>query len=101
MLPTINKLISSGIRVWLYSGDVDAVCSVTSTRYFINKLHLTIHTPWRPWYTNKEVGGYVVGYEGLTFATVRGAGHMVPRSQPERALTMITAFLKGKLPPDA
>ncbi|KAH7655700.1 Peptidase S10 serine carboxypeptidase protein [Dioscorea alata] len=101
MLPTIKKLIASGIRVWLYSGDLDIVCSVTSTRYFINKLNLTIKTPWRPWYTNEEVGGYVVGYEGLTFATVRGAGHMVPRNQPERALAMITSFLKGELPPIA
>ncbi|KAL0017329.1 hypothetical protein SO802_004398 [Lithocarpus litseifolius] len=45
------------------------------------------------------VGGYVVGYKGVTFATVRGAGHEVPSYQPERALTMISSFLTGKLPP--
>ncbi|KAJ0981351.1 hypothetical protein J5N97_009606 [Dioscorea zingiberensis] len=99
MLPTINQLIASGIRVWLYSGDVDSVCPVTSTQYSINLLGLTVQTPWRPWYTNDEVGGYVVGYEGLTFATVRGAGHLVPSYQPERALTMIKSFLEGELPP--
>lgn len=48
-----------------------------------------------------QVGGYVVGYKGLTFVTVRGAGHMVPSFQPERALTMITSFLQGQLPPAA
>lgn len=48
-----------------------------------------------------QVGGYVAGYKGgLTFATVRGAGHMVPSYQPKRALTLISSFLLGKqLPP--
>ncbi|KAF1865945.1 hypothetical protein Lal_00041726 [Lupinus albus] len=32
---------------------------------------------------------------GLTFATVREAGHEVPRYQPRRALSLIMHFLKG------
>jgi len=47
-----------------------------------------------------QVGGYVEEYEGLTLATVRGSGHMVPSYQPERALAMVTSFLQGKLPPE-
>jgi len=39
-----------------------------------------------------------VGYKGLTFVTVRGAGHLVPSWQPERALTLISSFLYGILP---
>ncbi|PRQ27611.1 putative carboxypeptidase D [Rosa chinensis] len=50
VLPTIQELIGSGISLWLY----------------------------RPWYSDEEVGGYVAGYIGLKFATVRGAGHEVP-----------------------
>lgn len=48
---------------------------------------------------NMQVGGYVIGYKGLTLVTVRGAGHMVPSDQPYRALTMISSFLLGQLPP--
>ncbi|KAJ0981480.1 hypothetical protein J5N97_009735 [Dioscorea zingiberensis] len=96
MLDVIKNLTRSGLRMWLYSGDVDAVVPVTSTRYFITKLGLSIDSPWRPWYTNNEVGGYVISYEGLTFATIRGAGHEAPGYQPERALTMISAFLHAK-----
>ncbi|KAL5992713.1 hypothetical protein ACLOJK_013632 [Asimina triloba] len=81
------------------SGDADAVCPVTATRYFVNKLGLPIDTNWRAWYTNNEVGGYVVRYKGLTLVTVRGAGHLVPSYQPQRALTMISSFLQGVLPP--
>ncbi|XP_030950498.1 serine carboxypeptidase II-3-like [Quercus lobata] len=99
ILPTINELISSGIRVWIYSGDIDGLIPVTSSRYSINTLQLPVTTAWRPWYFNNEVGGYVVGYKGVTFATGRGAGHEVPSYQPERALTMISSFLTGKLPP--
>uniref|UniRef100_K4A7T5 Carboxypeptidase n=1 Tax=Setaria italica TaxID=4555 RepID=K4A7T5_SETIT len=101
MLPSIQQLISSGIRTWLYSGDIDAVCPVTSTLYSLDILGLQINSPWRAWYSDDgEVGGYVVEYKGLVFATVRGAGHMVPTYQPQRALTLFSSFLQGKMPPE-
>ncbi|XP_027932721.1 serine carboxypeptidase II-3-like [Vigna unguiculata] len=99
ILPVIKYLIDSGIGLWIYSGDTDARVPVTSSRYSINTLKLPIQVPWRPWYSEQEVGGYVVKYEGVTFVTVRGAGHLVPSWQPERALTFITSFLYGSLPP--
>ncbi|KAL4271578.1 hypothetical protein GQ457_13G020080 [Hibiscus cannabinus] len=98
VLPAIRHLARE-IRVWIYSGDTDGRVPVTSSRYAIRSLELPIETAWRPWYSNSEVGGYVVGYKGVVFTTVRGAGHTVPSYQPERALTMITSFLQGKLPP--
>ncbi|XP_023773257.1 serine carboxypeptidase 1 isoform X1 [Lactuca sativa] len=99
VLPIINQLIGYGISVWIYSGDTDGIVPVTSSRYSINKLKLPVESAWRPWYYNKEVGGYVVGYKGAVLTTVRGAGHAVPSYQPERALLMISSFLEGKLPP--
>uniref|UniRef100_A0A0D9VUP5 Carboxypeptidase n=1 Tax=Leersia perrieri TaxID=77586 RepID=A0A0D9VUP5_9ORYZ len=82
------------------SGDMDAVCSVTSTQYALDILGLPVETSWRPWHVDNEVAGYVVGYRGLVFATVRGAGHMVPYYQPRRALALLSSFLEGKLPPE-
>ncbi|KAK1555214.1 hypothetical protein Q3G72_023482 [Acer saccharum] len=101
ILPTIQQLIASGISVWIYSGDTDGRVPVTASRYSINTLNLSVETAWRPWYSSGEVGGYVVGYKGVIFSTVRGSGHTVPSYQPERALTMISAFLQGKLPPSS
>ncbi|KAM7257354.1 hypothetical protein ACFE04_013095 [Oxalis oulophora] len=102
ILPVIENLMRNNITVWVYSGDTDLAITVTSTRYAINSLKLPIKSSWRPWYTNSEVGGYLVEYEGLSFVTVRGAGHFVPSYQPERALTMISSFLQGhQLPPSA
>ncbi|PON49560.1 Serine carboxypeptidase-like [Trema orientale] len=99
ILPIIEELIGDGISIWVYSGDIDARVPVTSSRYAINTLKLPVVNPWRPWYYNNLVGGYVVEYEGLTLTTIRGAGHLVPSYQPERALAMISSFLQGKLPP--
>lgn len=35
-------------------------------------------------------------YDGLTFATVRGAGHEVPLFQPKRAFVLFQSFLRNK-----
>ncbi|XP_058078269.1 serine carboxypeptidase 1-like [Magnolia sinica] len=101
VLPLIQELMESNISVWIYSGDTDGVVPVTSTRYAINTLNTSVETAWFPWYTEKEVGGYAVGYHGLTFVTVRGAGHLVPSYQPARAFTLFTSFVDGKLPPSS
>ncbi|KAH1189679.1 Serine carboxypeptidase II-3 [Glycine max] len=95
ILPVIKYLIDSDIGF----GDTDSVVPVTSSRYSINTLKLPIQVPWRPWYSGNEVGGYVVKYNGVTFVTVRGAGHLVPSWQPSRTLTLIFSFLHGSLPP--
>ncbi|KAK1433516.1 hypothetical protein QVD17_10427 [Tagetes erecta] len=101
-LPTINQLVADGIIVWIYSGDIDGNVPVTSSRYSVKKLKLPVEVDWRPWYYNKEVGGYVVGYRGsMVLTTIRGAGHTVPSYQPQRALVMISSFLQGVLPPSS
>ncbi|KAL6655438.1 hypothetical protein ACP70R_006264 [Stipagrostis hirtigluma subsp. patula] len=100
MVPTIKWLIDKKLPVWIFSGDFDSVCPLPATRYSIHDLDLQVTIPWRPWTANLEVGGYVQQYTGgFTFASVRGAGHMVPLFQPERALVLLDSFLKGMLPP--
>lgn len=44
----------------------------------------------------EQVGGWTEVYDGLTFATVRGAGHEVPLFQPHRAFVLFKSFLAGK-----
>ncbi|XP_022860894.1 serine carboxypeptidase II-3-like [Olea europaea var. sylvestris] len=99
VLPTIKKLMASGISVWIYSGDTDGIIPVTTTRYSMPKLGAPVKTPWYPWDSQGEVGGYVVEYQNVTFVSIRGAGHFVPSYQPERALIFFSSFLEGKFPP--
>ncbi|ONK74222.1 uncharacterized protein A4U43_C03F4050 [Asparagus officinalis] len=51
VLPIIKELTTSGISFWLYSGDIDSVVPITSTRYSIKMLGLPIKNSWRPWET--------------------------------------------------
>ncbi|CAH8351021.1 unnamed protein product [Eruca vesicaria subsp. sativa] len=98
VLPIYKKLIAGGFRIWVYSGDTDGRVPVLGTRYCINKLELPIKTSWRPWYHEKQVSGWLQEYEGLTFATFKGAGHDVPSFKPSESLSFFSAFLKGVLP---
>ncbi|KAI4346670.1 hypothetical protein L6164_007547 [Bauhinia variegata] len=96
VLPIYKELIAHGVRVWVFSGDVDSVVPVTATRYALAGLKLTTKTSWYPWYVKNQVGGWTEVYEGLTFATVRGAGHEVPLFKPREALQLFKSFLAGK-----
>jgi serine carboxypeptidase-like clade 2 len=96
ILPIYKELIAAGLRIWIFSGDTDSYISVTGTRLTIGQLNLPITIPWYPWYSNNQtVGGWTEVYKGLTFATVRGAGHEVPLFQPQRALKLFRSFLLG------
>lgn len=96
ILPIYKELIATGLRIWVFSGDTDSVVPVTATRFSLGHLRLPITIPWYPWYSrNQTVGGWTEVYKGLTFATVRGAGHEVPLFQPERALKLFKYFLSG------
>ncbi|KAJ0800961.1 putative carboxypeptidase D [Helianthus annuus] len=98
----VQKALHAKPTSWdLCSGDVDAQVPITSSRYAINALNLPIETAWRPWYLNKELGGYLEAYQGLLLITVRGAGHTVPSYQPQRALSLFSSFLGGILPPSS
>ncbi|KAK4372052.1 hypothetical protein RND71_007436 [Anisodus tanguticus] len=100
IIPLLKESLANGVRVWIFSGDTDGRVPVTSTKRSIQAMNLTVDKPWRSWLHGGEVGGYVETYKGgLTFATVRGAGHEVPSYQPARALSLISHFLSGTLPP--
>ncbi|PIN21895.1 Serine carboxypeptidases (lysosomal cathepsin A) [Handroanthus impetiginosus] len=95
VLDIYRELLRFGLRIWIFSGNADAVVPVTSTRYSIDALKLPTVSPWRAWYDDGQVGGWMQEYEGLTFVTVRGAGHEVPLHRPKQALTLIKSYLSG------
>jgi len=88
---------NTNLRILIYSGDVDAIVPYSGTREWVYKLNRPIVDPWKPYYIGKQVGGYFTVYKGLTFATVRGAGHMVPGTQPQRGFEMFRHFLHGSV----
>eukprot|EP01018_Ginkgo_biloba_P039224 Gb_00876 [translate_table: standard] len=100
ILPTLKGIIQQGVRVWIFSGDQDSVVPLMGTRTNVrglaSDLKLQLRVPYRAWYHERQVAGWTTAYGNLlTFATVRGAAHMVPYSQPARALKFFRAFLSG------
>lgn len=109
-------LVRNGHRVLIYSGDTDGIVPTLASHRWVNGAPgLEQTAAWRSWTdatgqlagfteTHNLVGsskgadsavgdGRTGGNGSLVFATVRGAGHMVPRYQPERAFNMVARFL--------
>ena len=93
---TYPALMNYGLRIMIYSGDCDGAVPFTGTRQWIRNLNLPITTPYHQWYYDEQVAGYATQYRGLTFVTVKGAGHIVPQLKRPQALKMINAFLQGQ-----
>ncbi|KAH0927671.1 serine carboxypeptidase-like 27 isoform X1 [Brassica rapa] len=96
MLPIYRELIAAGLKIWVFSGDTDAVVPITATRYSIDALKLATITNWYPWYDHGKVGGWSQVYKGLTLVTVTGAGHEVPLHRPRQAFIIFRSFLENK-----
>ncbi|CAD6256176.1 unnamed protein product [Miscanthus lutarioriparius] len=78
-------------------GDTDTAVPLSATRHSLAALGLPVKSSWYPWYiVPTEVGGWSMEYDGLTFVTVRGAGHEVPLHRPEQALFLFQQFLQGE-----
>ncbi|XP_042517448.1 serine carboxypeptidase-like 26 isoform X2 [Macadamia integrifolia] len=90
ILPIYRKLIKAGLKIWVYR------IPFSGTQYCMEALDLPINASWHSWFHHNQVGGRVVEYEGLTFVTVRGAGHLVPLNKPSEALKLINSFLSGR-----
>ncbi|MQM02835.1 hypothetical protein Taro_035605 [Colocasia esculenta] len=107
-VPTISivgSLIRAGIPVLVYSGDQDSVIPLTGSRTLVqqlaHELGLKTTVPYRVWFEGKQVGGWTQAYGNmLSFATIRGASHEAPFSQPERSLVLFKSFLGGRPLPE-
>ncbi|XP_058182662.1 serine carboxypeptidase II-2-like [Rhododendron vialii] len=55
VLHSYHELIQSGVRIFIFSGDIDSVIPVTSTGYCVNALNLPTVGPWRTWFDDGQV----------------------------------------------
>ena len=97
--PYIADLLNDGFLVLIYAGDKDFTCDYLGNRAW------TLQLEWkhgddfqaaeeRDW---NDGGGLVRSSNGFTFLQVYDSGHLVPTDQPEKALAMITQFIRGEL----
>ncbi|KAF8079601.1 hypothetical protein N665_1015s0011 [Sinapis alba] len=105
ILPILKRIVKRKIPVWVFSGDEDSVIPLLGSRTLVKELaeELNFNTtvPYGAWFHKGQVGGWVIEYgDILTFATVRGAAHMVPYAQPSRALHLFSSFVLGRRLPN-
>lgn len=94
-----------GLKLAIYSGDDDSVCAQSGTQYWLQRwtgFSAADDARWVAWKDDGEqLGGYHSVYtmdaddsfDALHFLTVRSAGHMVPTTQPQRALQILKKYL--------
>lgn len=54
MHPVLKELVSAGIRIWIYSGDADAILPLSATRLSIRALKLNTIVDWHAWYDDRH-----------------------------------------------
>lgn len=93
----LPDLLNAGIRVLVYSGDLDFVCNWIGGKAWATQMKWPGQAgfdaaPDVAWNNN---AGEVRSYHNLSFLRVHNAGHMVPMDQPVVALQMITQFTQN------
>lgn len=90
-------LDNSELQMLVYSGDEDTVVPFMGTEQWVLDLKQPNQTMWGPWYSEwsgdgNQVAGYWIDMTRIWYATVKGAGHMVPWFQPGAAFGTNTVF---------
>ncbi|KAK1309118.1 Serine carboxypeptidase-like 51 [Acorus calamus] len=98
MKPRINEvdeLISKGVNVTVYNGQVDVICSTKGTEAWVQKLKWEglknfTNLERTPLYCGgDDTKGFTRSYQNFHFYWILGAGHFVPVDQPCIALKMV------------
>ena len=90
----IYEALRGKIRMLHYSGDIDGAVPTTGTYNWIQTMGAKILEEYRPWNVDKTIAGYVEEYDGLSFVTVHGAGHMVPTDKPKQMFYLLNNWIK-------
>nr|ACU23827.1 unknown [Glycine max] len=103
MRPRINEvdeLLTKGVNVTVYNGQVDLICSTKGTEAWVHKLKweglkIFLAKDRTPLYCGSDKSttkGFVKSYKNLYFYWILKAGHFVPTDQPCVALDMVGAI---------
>lgn len=117
--PWVAELLDHGVRVLIYAGNRDWMCTAPGMKLFVDDLIWYGNGPFRslPYssLSRQVLGlseardpgtqssdavknhGTYKSHSLLTFVEIEAAGHMVPMDQPEVAQAMLRQWLSGKL----
>ncbi len=93
------ELVKSGLKILIFSGDTDMSVPFNGNQKWIDSLNLEVKAPWRSWRHPEDdmnVAGYRQIYDGLTFVTFKGTGHMAVQWKAKEAFYMLQQYLNDK-----
>ncbi|XP_058762604.1 serine carboxypeptidase-like 51 [Vicia villosa] len=95
----VDELLTKGVNVTVYNGQVDLICATKGTEAWVGKLKWEglknfLGKDRTALYcgNNKTTKGFFRSYKNLQFYWILGAGHFVPTDQPCVALGMIASI---------
>ncbi|KAG8387573.1 hypothetical protein BUALT_Bualt02G0035400 [Buddleja alternifolia] len=98
----VDELLSKGVNVTVYNGQLDVICSTKGTEAWVEKLKWNglktfLSMDRTPIYCGKEkmTKGFRKSYRNLHFYWILGAGHFVPVDQPCVAMSMIGSITQS------
>ncbi|KAG5734170.1 Carboxypeptidase Y [Termitomyces sp. T112] len=94
----VAALLERKVRVLIYVGTYDWICNWVGNERWTRALewsgqHEFAGKELSVWEVDGKKAGVKRSAKGLTFATVEGAGHMVPYDKPREALALINRWL--------
>jgi len=97
----VAELLERGVRVLVYAGTNDMIGNWVGNERWTREMGWSgqvgyVSAPLADWSVDGRVAGRVRRHGNFTFATVYGAGHLVPRDKPVEALEMINRWLAQK-----
>jgi len=97
----VAALLERNINVLIYVGKYDWICNHVGNEAWTLALEWSGHDEFssqslREWKIDGKSVGSTRSAKGLTFATIEGAGHMVPYDKPKEALELVNKWLRGE-----
>ncbi|XP_052149308.1 serine carboxypeptidase-like 51 [Oryza glaberrima] len=100
----VDELLSYGVNVTVYNGQLDVICSTVGAEAWVQKLKWDglknfLGLPRQPLHcgSSEVTKGFVRSYKNLHFYWILGAGHFVPVDQPCIALDMIGSITQSSV----
>ncbi|XP_022754206.1 serine carboxypeptidase-like 51 [Durio zibethinus] len=98
----VDELLSKGINVTVYNGQLDVACATKGAEAWVSKLKWEglqdfLSKERTPLYCKDDEAtkGFIRTYKNLQFYWILGAGHLVPIGQPCVALNMAGAITQS------
>ncbi|KII86255.1 hypothetical protein PLICRDRAFT_43837 [Plicaturopsis crispa FD-325 SS-3] len=97
----VAGLLERKVKVLIYVGAYDWICNWVGNEAWTTALEWSGHDEFaaqelRDWKVGGQTAGRTRSAKGLTFATIDGAGHMVPYDKPKESLALVNRWLAGE-----